>query len=242
MRLSRWTRAVALAAVLVVTSVMPTVEPTAAAGQDLARWVNPFVGTRPGGADHGTGGGAGNTFPGAVVPFGMVQWSPDTVRAQHGGYFYDDTALKGFGLTHLSGAGCSTYEDIPFVPFAGAVTTSPATDPGRYTLPFSHANEQANAGGYAVKLDSGVNVELTATQRTGSGRLSYPAGATATLLINSSGSVMGTDDAQISIGRTASAGGPPAAGSAGRSRTTGCTSSRSSTRPSPRSEPGATAP
>jgi predicted alpha-1,2-mannosidase len=201
MRLSRGTPVLALAAALVVTSVMPTVEATAATGQDLARWVNPFVGTRPGGADFGTGGGAGNTFPGAVVPFGMVQWSPDTVRAQHGGYFYDDTALKGFSLTHLSGAGCSTYEDIPVIPFAGAVTTSPATDPGRYTLPFSHANEQATAGRYAVKLDNGINVELTATQRTGFGRLSYPAGVTSTLLIDSSGSVMGTEDAQITIGR-----------------------------------------
>ncbi|WP_222426641.1 GH92 family glycosyl hydrolase [Amycolatopsis rhizosphaerae] len=184
---------------------MPTVQAGAAGPgqgqQDLARWVNPFVGTRPGGADQGTGGGAGNTFPGAVVPFGMVQWSPDTVKAQHGGYYYDDNALKGFSLTHLSGAGCSTYEDIPFIPFAGEVTTSPATDPGHYTLPFSHANEQATAGRYSVKLDSGVGVDLTATQRTGSGRFSYPAGSPATLLINSSGSVEGTDDAQISIGR-----------------------------------------
>ncbi|HET9142874.1 hypothetical protein, partial [Actinophytocola sp.] len=47
--------------------------------EDLARWVDPYTGTRPGGEDHGTGGGAGNTFPGADVPFGMVQWSPDTV-------------------------------------------------------------------------------------------------------------------------------------------------------------------
>src|SRR4051794_22034302 len=108
----------AMLAAAVVTSFVPavtTVTTTAAAAgpQDLAQWVNPFVGTRPGGEDHGTGGGAGNTFPGAVSPFGMVQWSPDTVKAQHGGYFYDDTALKGFSLTHLSGAGCSTYEDIP---------------------------------------------------------------------------------------------------------------------------------
>ncbi|MTD52668.1 GH92 family glycosyl hydrolase [Amycolatopsis pithecellobii] len=187
---------------MVTSGVVPTVQAAAApAPQDLAKWVNPFVGTRPGGADHGTGGGAGNTFPGAVVPFGMMQWSPDTVTEQQGGYFYDSTALKGFSLTHLSGAGCDTYEDIPFIPYAGEVTTSPATDPGRYTMPFSHANEQATAGKYAVKLDSGVNVELTATQRTGSGRFSYPQNSPATLLINSSGSITGTDDAQITIGR-----------------------------------------
>jgi predicted alpha-1,2-mannosidase len=181
--------------------VMPAVQADAAPAQDLAKWVNPFVGTRPGGEDRGTGGGAGNTFPGAVVPFGMVQWSPDTVREQQGGYFYDSTALKGFSLTHLSGAGCDIYEDIPFIPYAGTVTTSPATDPGHYTMPFSHANEQATAGKYSVKLDSGVNVELSATQRTGSGRFSYPQNSPSTLLINTSGSIAGTDDAQITIGK-----------------------------------------
>jgi predicted alpha-1,2-mannosidase len=202
MGLSRVRRGLALAVGLVVTSVvMPTVQADAAPAPDLAKWVNPFVGTRPGGEDQGTGGGAGNTFPGAVVPFGMVQWGPDTVTEQHGGYFYDSTALKGFSLTHLSGAGCDTYEDIPFIPYAGEVSTSPATDPGRYTMPFSHGAEQATAGKYQVKLDSGVNVELSATQRTGSGRFSYPQNSPATLLINSSGSIMGTDDAQITIGK-----------------------------------------
>lgn len=188
-----------LVVVAMVLALVPAV-PAAAAAQDLARWVNPFVGTRPGGADHGTGGGAGNTFPGAVSPFGMVQWSPDTVKAQHGGYFYDDTALKGFSLTHLSGAGCSTYGDIPFIPYAGEVSTSPATDPGRYTSKFSHANENATAGRYDVTLDSGVKVELATTTRTGSGRFTYPAGTTSTLLVNTSGSVMGTDDASVTIG------------------------------------------
>ncbi|MEC3980339.1 GH92 family glycosyl hydrolase [Amycolatopsis sp. H20-H5] len=193
----------AILAAAVVTSFVPAVAVPAAAAaqQDLAQWVNPFVGTRPGGQDHGTGGGAGNTFPGAVSPFGMVQWSPDTVKAQHGGYFYDDTALKGFSLTHLSGAGCSTYEDIPFIPYVGEVTTSPATDPGRYTSKFSHANEHATAGKYDVTLDSGAKVELATTARTGSGRFTYPAGAASTLLVNTSGSVMGTDDASITIGK-----------------------------------------
>ncbi|WP_432705766.1 GH92 family glycosyl hydrolase [Amycolatopsis taiwanensis] len=199
MKLS-WT-ALALAAGLVVTSVvMPGIQASAAPDADLAKWVNPFVGTRPGGEDFKTGGGAGNTFPGAVVPFGMVQWSPDTVKAQHGGYFYDDDQLKGFSLTHLSGAGCDTYQDLPFIPFAGEVTSSPAIDPARYHLPFSHANEQATAGRYQVTLDSGVKVELSATQRTGAGRFTYPAGTTSTLLINAGGSVMGTDDAQVDIG------------------------------------------
>lgn len=195
-------RALAFAAGLVVTSIlMPGITASAAPDGDLAKWVNPFVGTRPGGADHGTGGGAGNTFPGAVVPFGMVQWSPDTVKPQHGGYFYDDNQLTGFSLTHLSGAGCDTYQDLPFIPFAGEVTTSPATDPARYHLSFSHANEQATPGRYQVTLDSGVKVELTATQRTGAGRFTYPAGVPSTLLINAGGSVAGTDDAQLDVGK-----------------------------------------
>ncbi|WP_410642118.1 GH92 family glycosyl hydrolase [Amycolatopsis sp. lyj-346] len=188
-------------ALAVTAAVAPAVPAAAATGTDYAKWVNPFVGTRPGGADHGTGGGAGNTFPGAVAPFGMVQWSPDTVKSQPGGYFYDDNALTGFSLTHLSGAGCSTYQDIPFIPYVGEVTTSPATDPARYTSTFSHTNEHATAGAYDVTLDSGAKVELSATRRTGSARLTYPAGASSTLLVNTSGSVNGTDDASITIGK-----------------------------------------
>ncbi|RSM67497.1 alpha-mannosidase [Kibdelosporangium aridum] len=183
----------------VVTAPAATAQPRAAI-EDLAQFVNPYIGTKPGGPDHGTGGGAGNTFPGAVVPFGMVQWSPDTVTHQHGGYFYDDNRIKGFSLTHLSGAGCSTYQDIPIMPFVGQVTTSPATDPNRYIAKFNRANETATPGHYGVALDSGAKVDLTATQRTGVGRLRFPAGPVATLLVNTSGSVAGTDDAETIIG------------------------------------------
>ncbi|TCO57295.1 GH92 family glycosyl hydrolase [Actinocrispum wychmicini] len=192
----RWLVAV-LAVGLAVGSVPANAQSTV---DDLAQFVNPYVGTRPGGPDQGTGGGAGNTFPGADVPFGMVQWSPDTVTPQHGGYFYDDNRLRGFSLTHLSGAGCSTYEDIPFMPFVGEVTTSPATDPGRYVAKFKHANENVTPGYYGVSLDSGAKVDLSVTQRTGMGRFQFPAGAPATLLVNTSGSVAGTDDAQVTIG------------------------------------------
>ncbi|MCP3798174.1 GH92 family glycosyl hydrolase [Allokutzneria sp. A3M-2-11 16] len=182
---------------LTTTTATATAEP---AHEDLARWVNPFVGTKPGGPDHGTGGGAGNTFPGADVPFGMVQWSPDTVKHQHGGYFYEDNRIKGFSLTHLSGAGCSTYQDVPFMPFVGEVTTSPAVDPDRYVSGFSHANEKATPGYYGVQLDSGAKVDLTVTQRSGAGRFTFPANRPATLLVNTSGSIMGADDAEISLG------------------------------------------
>jgi predicted alpha-1,2-mannosidase len=190
------------ALVLVWAVALSVVHPVAVEARvdDLARWVNPFVGTQPGGPDHGTGGGAGNNFPGADVPFGMVQWSPDTVTRQHGGYAYEDDRIRGFSLTHLSGAGCSTYQDIPITPFAGEVTTSPAADPDRYVSTFSHDNESASPGYYGVTLDSGTEVELTVTQRTGVGRFAYPGGSTSTLLVNTSGSVSGTDDAEVTIG------------------------------------------
>ncbi|ATL70491.1 GH92 family glycosyl hydrolase [Nocardia terpenica] len=168
--------------------------------QDLTGWVDPFIGTRPGDVDMGTGGGAGNNFPGADVPFGMVQWSPDTVTPQHGGYYYDDNRIKGFSLTHLSGAGCDTYQDVPFMPFVGTIGPSPATTPDAYYATFTHAHEKAVPGRYQVDLDSGVRVELTATQRTGAGRFTYPAGSSATLLMNAAGSIQGTDDAQVTIG------------------------------------------
>ncbi len=163
------------------------------AAGDLARWVNPYVGTKKGAA-------TGLTHPGAVAPFGMMQWSPDTVTPQVGGYDYNDNRIKGFSLTHLSGAGCSVYQDVPFIPFAGAVTTSPATDAARYVSTFSRANEQTSPGNYAVRLDSGVSVKLAATQRTGVAELRFPAGAPASLLVNTSGSVNGVTDASVTIG------------------------------------------
>ncbi|QIS11609.1 hypothetical protein F5544_18690 [Nocardia arthritidis] len=197
-------RFVAAAVVVVVTifgSAVATAGPVDDGRmQDLTGWVDPFIGTRPGDVDMGTGGGAGNTFPGADVPFGMVQWSPDTVTQQHGGYYYDDNRIKGFSLTHLSGAGCDTYQDVPFMPLAGTIGASPATSPDAYVATFSHAHEQASPGRYQVDLDGGIRVELTATQRTGAGRFTFPDGGPATLLINAAGSISGTDDAQVTIG------------------------------------------
>ncbi|KAA2252120.1 glycoside hydrolase family 92 protein [Solihabitans fulvus] len=143
---------------------------------DPAQYVNPFVGTEPGGPDFGTGGGAGNTFPGADAPFGMVQWSPDTVTYQHGGYSYGDNRIRGFSLTHLSGAGCGDFGNIPFLPMLGSTPVGYNT--------FSHANEAASPGAYAVTFDNGLKAELAATQRSGIARFTYPAGQTASLLID----------------------------------------------------------
>lgn len=193
---------VALGSVLATlgASVPAQAHPTAGTTTDYARYVNPFVGTKPGGPDFGTGGGAGNTFPGAVAPFGMVQWSPDTDRSQPGGYYYDDDKIRGFSLTHLSGAGCHGAQDLPFMPYSGQVTTSPATDPDHYLDGFSHDDEKASPGYYGVRLASGTKVELSATQRSGAGRFTYPQGdTTASLLVDVSGSIGGANDAQATI-------------------------------------------
>ena len=162
----------------------------------LASQVNPFTGT---GTQSGAPYGGGDTYPGAVVPFGMLQWGPDTANNVSGGYDYNDNRIKGFSLTHMNGAGCDSYQDIPFMPYVGSVTTSPASNPSQYISTFSHTNETANAGYYKVALDNGVTTELTTTQRSGSGRFMYPAGKTATMLVNVSGSATGVSNAQANI-------------------------------------------
>ncbi|WP_181871485.1 lectin [Sphaerisporangium album] len=143
---------------------------------DPAQYVNAFVGTRPGGPDFGHGGGGGNTFPGADAPFGMLQWSPDTVTHQHGGYDYDDNRIRGFSLTHLSGPGCSDFGNIPFMPVLGSSPVSYST--------FTHAGESASPGYYSVQFDNGLRTELTTTARSGMGRFTYPAGQRASLSVD----------------------------------------------------------
>lgn len=195
---------VALAAALATATPAAPAAALAAPGEerqvDLVGEVNPFIGTAPGDTDFGTGGGGGNTFPGAQVPFGMVQWSPDTLASPPGGYLYSDNRIRGFSLTHFSGAGCTGYGDVPFFPIAGTITSSPAGDPARYVSTFSHRRETAEPGYYAVELDAGPTVELTVTQHAGIGRFTFPADRPATVLIDVSGSANGTADAQVSIG------------------------------------------
>jgi predicted alpha-1,2-mannosidase len=120
--------------------------------------VNPMIGT----------GGHGHTFPGATVPFGMVQLSPDT-RIDGSwdgcsGYHYDDKIIYGFSHTHLNGTGCSDYGDIMLMPTMG----NPTFNPKEYGSSFSHVNEKATAGFYSVKLNkNNINVNLTASTRVG---------------------------------------------------------------------------
>ncbi len=162
----------------------------------LARMIDVFIGTGARTSLPAAYSG-GETFPGAAVPFGMVQWSPDTVKFAYSGYAYGDNRIRGFSLTHLSGAGCSQYGDLPFLPFTGALTG----DPARYNVGFSHVHETAYAGYYRVDLENGVRSELTATQRTGAGRFTYPAGAQAGMLLNLGGSLNKVNDAQATLGR-----------------------------------------
>ena len=133
-------------------------------------YVNPFIGTA----------GKGKTYPGATVPFGMVQLSPDNGRNGWdwiSGYFYPDTVIAGFSHTHLSGTGAGDLYDISFLPTSGILksarldTINP--DLTVYSL-FSHNNEQASPGYYQVYLDDyKVNVELTSSKRSGLQRYTF---------------------------------------------------------------------
>jgi len=128
-----------------------------------SQYVNPFVGT----AEHG------HTYPGAILPFGAIQLSPDTrLDGWDGcsGYHYSDSRIYGFSHTHLSGTGCSDYGDILVTPFIG----EPSVINEKYALSFSHKNETAEPGYYSVKFDNGIHAELTATNYVGVHRYTFP--------------------------------------------------------------------
>src|SRR5438270_446545 len=178
--------------------------PAAKPSADFTRYVNPFIGTANSPLpDYLGGNGSGNTFPGATLPFGMIQWSPDTEKGfgkdERGSYLYADTAIRGFSLTHLSGPGCPVFGDVPFMPVVGGMATSPVTDPAAYLAKFSHAREKASPGYYEVALDTGVGVALAATQRTGYGVFTYPAGGDATMLVGVGHNASGVTDAEVSV-------------------------------------------
>jgi predicted alpha-1,2-mannosidase len=126
--------------------------------QNLHKHVNPFIGTD----------GHGHTYPGATVPFGMVQLSPDT-RIDGSwdgcsGYHYSDKTIYGFSHTHLNGTGCSDYGDIMLMPTMG----EPSFNNKIYSSAFLHQNEKASAGFYSVKLDKhNIDVRLTTSTRVG---------------------------------------------------------------------------
>jgi predicted alpha-1,2-mannosidase len=124
-----------------------------------SQYVNPFVGT----------GGHGHTFPGPVLPFGMVQVGPDTRYEGWdgcGGYHYSDSVIWGFSHTHLSGTGIPDYSDVLLVPQMGKLNTVPGyKKAGGFGSAFSHSKEKALPGYYHVEMDNGITADLTATLR-----------------------------------------------------------------------------
>lgn len=175
---------------LVVPFLLSAAEPRAAKAQspssrDRLSAVDPFIGTGP----------EGHTFPGATLPFGMVQLSPDTqIRPFKqsykwaAGYRYEDSTILGFSHTHFSGSGHSDLGDVLIQPISGEVRLEPGdvqTPLSGYGSRFSHKQEHAEPGYYAVDLlDYGIHAELTATDRVGVHRYAYPAGKAAHLLLD----------------------------------------------------------
>ncbi|MEU5343180.1 GH92 family glycosyl hydrolase [Streptomyces sp. NPDC020766] len=150
----------------------------------LTELVNPFIGTQ----------NEGNTFPGAAVPFGMVQLSPDT--GHNTGYDYSQRHVRGFSLVHLSGVGCRLGGDLPVLPTTGDVTQ---TDYAKYAAEFGHDSEEASPGHYKVGLKNGIDAELTATARTGVQRYTFPATDKANVLLNAGQSLHKTVSTTIEI-------------------------------------------
>ncbi len=124
--------------------------------QKLTKYVDPFLGT----------GGHGHTYPGATVPFGMVQLSPDNGTEGWdwcSGYHYSSDSIAGFSHTHLSGTGIGDWTDISVLP----LTDTSLIHEEKIKIPFSHANEKASPGFYSVALGNNVDCKFTTTERSG---------------------------------------------------------------------------
>jgi predicted alpha-1,2-mannosidase len=136
--------------------------------EKLTSFVNPFIGT----------GGHGHTYPGATMPFGMMQLSPDTrLEGWDGcsGYHYSDEYIYGFSHTHLSGTGVSDYGDVLLMPTNAANFNNGASGNSGYRAHFSHENETASPGYYKVLLDdTNIEVELAVSERSGIHRYTFP--------------------------------------------------------------------
>ncbi len=154
-------------------------EPVSASNDSLTRYVDPFIGT----AEHG------HVYPGATVPFGMVQLSPDNGTQGWdwcSGYNWIDSTIVGFSHTHLSGTGIGDLLDISMMPANARLDFSKQDPPknSEYTTTFSHTNESAQPGYYSVLLDNGIRAELTASTRVGMHRYTFPDAAQKHLLLD----------------------------------------------------------
>ncbi|GAB1374220.1 GH92 family glycosyl hydrolase [Bacteroidales bacterium] len=158
----------------------------------LTEYVNPFIGTEK----------MGHTYPGATLPFGMVQLSPDTDTLSYSvngiynkdvykycaGYQYRDTTIVGFSHTHFSGTGHSDLGDILIMPTTGILRMNPGTadkhKDGFRSL-FNHKSERAEPGYYSVMLDDyGIKAELTATTRVGIHKYTFPKSDSAHIVLD----------------------------------------------------------
>ena len=149
-----------------ISSLFVIVVVLSAGAQQRTKKVDVFLGT----------GGHGHVYPGATVPFGMVQLSPDNGETGWdwcSGYHYSSNTIAGFSHTHLSGTGIGDWCDISLLPLTDTLQIRNS----KIKIPFSHANESGKPGYYQVKLDNGINCELTATNRTGYHQYRFP-GAT----------------------------------------------------------------
>ena len=170
-------------------------QPPVTAPTNPAALVHPLDGTATGPVSPGTIG----EFPGADLPFGMIQWSPDTspntVQAG-GGYAYDDSEISGFSLTHLSGTGCPSYQDVPILPTVGAITSPAAAVAG-----FSHEQEHASPGRYHVELggQSPISVSLAVTTRSGISSFAFPPGTESNVLFKVADSVNPVTAASVDV-------------------------------------------
>jgi predicted alpha-1,2-mannosidase len=148
---------------------------------DYAKYVNPFIGT----------GGHGHTYPGATLPHGLVQLSPDTRTSGWdacSGYYHDDETLMGFSHTHLSGTGIGDLGDVLFLPYEGEPKLMAPNGDDKtpsFGSSFSHKEETASPGYYSVRLkDYGIKAELTASMHAGFHRYTFDKNDSPGLLID----------------------------------------------------------
>lgn len=178
---------------------------TAQSAGNYVRYVNPLIGTQK----------MGHTYPGATVPFGAVQLSPDTDQQPHNiggkynkdtykycaGYQYDDKEIVGFSHTHFSGTGHSDLGDFLVMPTVGALQLEPGTkgDPkSGFRSAFSHANETAEAGYYKVRLDDdGILAEMTTTTRVGFHQYTMPASDNAHIVLDMMHGIYNYEDKNV---------------------------------------------
>ncbi len=173
--------------------------------KELTDYVNPFIGTDD----------MGHTFPGAAVPFGMVQLSPetDTVMYSNGsgynkevyrycaGYQYSDSTIVGFSHTHFNGTGHSDLGDFLITPTTGKLQLNPGTrdkPAGGYRSRFSHENEIASPGYYSVELaDYNINVELTTAEHTGFHKYTFPKSDDAHIILDLTSNIYNYDGKNV---------------------------------------------